>query len=93
MSRRRSVCDNSEPHLAILRPCAIREIKAQRLWPRPIPRIPALRRSALSVRLIFLAISGRGVRPFECALSSRTSSLVDGLPWAEVFFGTECCSG
>ena len=61
---------------------AIRESKAQRLWPRPMPRIPAFHRSALSVRFIFLAISGRGVRAFECALSSRTSSLVqecDGL--------------
>ena len=73
---------------------AIRESKAQRLWPRPMPRIPAFRRSALSVRFIFLAISGRGVRAFECALSSRTSSLVHGVRWAEVFFfGTDCCSG
>ena len=70
------------------------ESKAQRLWPRPMPRIPAFRRSALSVRFIFLAISGRGVRAFECALSSRTSSLVHGVRWAEVFFfGTDCCSG
>ena len=73
---------------------AIRESKAQRLWPRPKPRMPAFRRSALSVRFIFLAISGRGVRAFECALSSRTSSLVHGVRWAEVFFfGTDCCSG
>jgi hypothetical protein len=49
-----------------------------------MPRIPAFRRSALSVRFIFLAISGRGVRAFECALSSRTSSLVHGVRWAEV---------
>ena len=74
-------------------PAAIRESKAQRLWPRPMPRIPAFRRSALSVRFIFLAMSGRGVRAFECVLSSRTSSLVHGLRWAEVFFGTECRSG
>ena len=73
---------------------AIRESKAQRLWPRPIPKLPAFRRSALSVRFIFLAISGRGVGAFECALSSRTSSLVHGVRWAEVlFFGTDCCSG
>src|SRR5271157_3385085 len=73
---------------------AIHESKAQRLWPRPMPRMPAFRRSALSVRFIFLAISGRGVRAFECALSSRTSSLVHGVRWAEVFFfGTDCCSG
>ena len=73
---------------------AIRESKAQRLWPRPMPRIPAFRRSALSVRFIILAISGRGVRAFECALSSRTSSLVHGVRWAEVFFfGTDYCSG
>ena len=59
-----------------------------------MPRIPAFRRSALSVRFIFLAISGRGVRAFECALSSRTSSLVHEVRWAEVFFfGTDCCSG
>src|SRR6202046_4905967 len=65
---------------------AIGESKAQRLWPRPMPRMPAFRRSALSVRFIFLAISGRGVRAFECALSSRTSSLVHGVRWVEVFF-------
>jgi hypothetical protein len=41
-----------------------------------MPRIPAFRRSAHSVRLIFFAISGSGVRVFECALSSRTSSFV-----------------
>ena len=59
-----------------------------------MPRIPAFRRSALSVRFIFLAISGRGVRAFDCALSSLTSSLVHGVRWAEVFyFGTDCCSG
>src|SRR5208337_2348770 len=73
---------------------ALHESKAQRLWPRPMPRIPAFRRSALSVRFILLAISERGVRAFECALSSRTSSLVHGVRWAEVFFfGTDCCSG
>ena len=65
-----------------------------RRCPRPMPRIPAFRRSALSVRFIFLAISGRGVRAFECLLSSRTSSLVHGVRWAEVFiFGTDSCSG
>src|SRR5271166_4083104 len=37
---------------------------------------------------------GKRVRAFECALSSRTSSLVHGVRWAEVFFfGTDCCSG
>src|SRR5580704_17541223 len=72
----------------------LQQRESQRLWPRPMPRIPAFRRSALSVRFIFLAISGRGVRAFECAVSSRTSSLVHGVPWAEVFFlGTDCCSG
>src|ERR1700722_12728366 len=60
----------------------LQQRESQRLWPRPMPRIPAFRRSALSVRFIFLAISGRGVRAFECALSSRTSSLVQGVRWA-----------
>ena len=55
---------------------------------------PALRRSALSVRLIFLAIPGKRRPHLRVRSSSRTSSLVYGLPWAEVFlFGTECCSG
>jgi hypothetical protein len=31
------------------------------------------------VRFIFFAISGRGVRVFECTLSSRTSSFVHGV--------------
>ena len=39
----------------------------------------AFRRSARSVRFIF-AISGSGVRDFECALSSRRSSFVHGAP-------------
>src|SRR3984957_3971865 len=64
----------------------LQQRESQRLWPRPMPRIPAFRRSAPSVRFIFLAISGRGVRAFECALSSRTSSLAHGVRWAEVFF-------
>ena len=51
----------------------------QRRCPRPIPRIPAFRRSARSVRLIFFAITGSGVRTFECAFSSRTSSFVHGV--------------
>ena len=47
---------------------------------------PPFAEAARSARLIFLAISGSGVRAFECALSSRTSSLVHGVRWAEVFF-------
>jgi hypothetical protein len=91
-ARRRLAKPFLDAHLA--GHAAIRESKAQRLWPRPMPSIPAFRRSALSVRFIFLAISGRGVRTFECALSSCTSSLVQGVRWAEVFFfGTDCCSG
>jgi hypothetical protein len=58
----------------------LQQRRGQRRCPRPMPRIPALRRSARSVRLIFFAISGSGVRAFECVLSSRTSSFVHGAP-------------
>jgi hypothetical protein len=67
---------------ARLRPPA----KNYRSWPRPIPRIPALRLSAPSVRFIALAIFATGVRAFECALSSLTSSFDQGLRCAVVFF-------
>jgi hypothetical protein len=53
--------------------------QGQRRCPRPIPRSPAFRRSARSVRFIFFAISASGVRAFEYALSSRTSSFVHGV--------------
>jgi hypothetical protein len=59
-------------------PCEPAE--SQRRCPRPMPRIPAFRRSALSVRFIFFAITVSGVRAFECALSSRTSSFVHEVP-------------
>src|SRR6202046_894998 len=62
--------------------------ETQRRWPRPIPIIPAFRRSARSVRFIFFAISDSGVRAFECPLSSRTSSFVHGLPCAVFFCAT-----
>ena len=52
----------------------------QRLCPKPIPRMPAFLRRARSVRLIFFAISATGVRDFECALRSRSSSFVQGVP-------------
>ena len=67
---------------ARLRPPA----KSYRSWPRPIPRIPALRLRAPSVRFIALAIFATGVRAFECALSSLTSSFDQGLRCAVVFF-------
>ena len=35
---------------------------------------------SIELRFIFFAISDSGVRAFECALSSRTSSFVHGLP-------------
>ena len=66
--------------------------ETQRRWPRPMPRIPAFRRSARSVRFIFFAISDSGVRAFECPLSSRTSSFVHGLPLAVFFCATNRCS-
>ena len=50
------------------------------------PRIPAFRLRARSVRFIALAIFATGVRAFECALSSLTSSFDQGLPGAVVFF-------
>src|ERR1700748_3127739 len=50
-----------------------------RRWPRPTPRIPALRRSAPTVRFITFETLVTGVRAFECAFSVRTSSFVHGL--------------
>src|SRR5580692_67189 len=44
-----------------------------------MPRIPALRRRAPSVRFIFFAISVSGARAFEYALSLRMSSVVHGV--------------
>jgi hypothetical protein len=60
--------------------------KSYRSWPRPRPRIPALRLSASSVRFIALAILATGVRAFECALSSLTCSFDHGLRCAGAFF-------
>ena len=48
--------------------------------------MPALRLRAPSVRFIALAIFATGVRAFECALSSLTSSFDHGLRCAVVFF-------
>jgi hypothetical protein len=48
--------------------------------------IPAFRLRAPSVRFIALAIFATGVRAFECALSSLTSSFDQGLRCAVVFF-------
>ena len=50
-----------------------------RRCPKPMPRIPALCRSAASVRFILFAITVSGVRAFECAWSSRTSRVVQGM--------------
>jgi hypothetical protein len=50
-----------------------------RRCPNPMPRIPAFRRSAPSVRFIFFLISASGVRAFEYALSWRRSSSVQGV--------------
>ena len=50
-----------------------------RRWPRPTPRIPALRRRAPTVRFITFETLVTGVRAFECAFSVRTSSFVHGL--------------
>ena len=50
-----------------------------RRCPKPMPRIPALCRSAASVRFILFAITGSGVRAFECAWSSRTSRVVQAM--------------
>jgi hypothetical protein len=44
-------------------------------------------RTAASVRFIALATSTTGVLAFECALSSRKFSLVQGLRIAIFFFG------
>ena len=44
-----------------------------------MPRIPALCRSAASVRFILFAITVSGVRAFECAWSSRTSRVVQAM--------------
>src|SRR5580700_5939500 len=52
---------------------------AYRRWPRPTPRIPALRRRAPTVRFITFETLVTGVRAFECAFSVRTSSFVHGL--------------
>ena len=49
-------------------------------------RIPAFRLRAPSVRFIALAMFATGVRAFECALSSLTSSFDQGLRCAVVFF-------
>ena len=53
--------------------------EAYRRWPRPTPRIPALRRRAPTVRFITFETLVTGVRAFECAFSVRTSSFVHGL--------------
>src|ERR1700729_2389142 len=53
--------------------------EAYRRWPRPTPRMPALRRRAPTVRFITFETLGTGVRAFECAFSMRTSSFVHGL--------------
>ena len=50
-----------------------------RRCPKPMPRILALCRSAASVRFILFAITGSGVRAFECTWSSRTSCVVQGM--------------
>src|ERR1700728_4956034 len=50
--------------------------EAYRRWPRPTPRIPALRRRAPTVRFITCEPVVTGVRAFECAFSVRTSSFV-----------------
>ena len=79
---------------AVAKPCRKALIEARlrppaknyRSWPRLMPRIPALRLSAPSVRFIALAIFATDVRAFECALSSSTSSFDPGLRCAVVFF-------
>src|ERR1700733_16045016 len=43
--------------------------EAYRRWPRPTPRIPALRRRAPTVRFITFETLVTGVRAFECAFS------------------------
>jgi hypothetical protein len=53
--------------------------EAYRRWPRPTPRIPALRRRAPTVRFITFETLVTGVRAFECAFNVRTSSFVHGL--------------
>ena len=53
--------------------------KPYRRWPRPTPRIPALRRRAPTVRFITFETLVTGVRAFECAFSVRRSSFVHGL--------------
>ena len=57
----------------------------QRRWPRPMPIVLAFCRTAASVRFMALATCGAGVRAFECALSARTSSFVQGTR-ARTFF-------
>jgi hypothetical protein len=53
--------------------------RGQRRWPRPTPIDFAFCRTAPSVRFIAFATCGTGVFAFECALSSRKSSLDQGL--------------
>ncbi len=54
-------------------------VQPQRRSPKPIPKIPARRRSAPTVRFISLEIFATGVRALEWALRLRTSSFVHGL--------------
>jgi hypothetical protein len=52
-----------------------------------MPIVFAFCRTAPSVRFIAFATAGTGVLAFECALSSRTSSLVHGLRTKVFIFG------
>ena len=58
-----------------------------RRWPSPIPIASAFCRTAVSVRFRAFATWATGVFALECALSSRTSSLVQGLRAGVFFFG------
>ena len=69
-------CGNGSPLTPVLK-------HTYRRWPRPMPRIPALRRSAPTVRFIDFETFTTRVLAFECVFSSRTSSFVHG-------FGTRC---
>src|ERR1700679_3831644 len=51
-----------------------------------MPRIPALRRSAPTVRFMTFDTLTTGVRALECALSSRKSSFVHGRTTRRVDF-------
>ena len=62
-----------------------RNQRRARRCPKPMPRIPAFARSAPSVRFIFSAITASGVPDLECAVSTRTSLFVQGVP-PPVFF-------